>query len=272
MQSNIPWIKKAALELQLNFEILNPDNSLGVLRLSKNYYFINCSTPFNLEANARIAKDKYFTYLVFKDTVRNPKTLSFLDPNSPKKFSKFIHFPSIEKIVDETVLKLGENIVVKKNTGQRKENVFFCKNREEITKAFENIFDQNSKLYDYIALAQERIDIDQEFRVIVGFNEILLIYKKWTFEKVVVPSLHHDLENFITKMQSKLDLNFFGLDIAIDKNGKLVLIEINAAPRLDLYINKNINGEREVIDIYKNLIRKFKLSTRTDSNNFVSGK
>ncbi len=269
MTPNIPWIKLAARQMNLDFKVLDSDEGLGVLTQGiEHFYFVNCATPFNRQDLSRVAKDKYFTYLICKDLVLTPKTLIFIDPASPLTLQDYVRFNSIRDIVNESILRLGEDIIVKKNSGQRNENVFSCKSSKEIELAFIEIFNKNSSKYDYIGLAQEKVTIIKELRVIVGYGEVLLVYQKWKFTKVTDALILSRVKDFVHKIHERLELNFMGLDLAINHENQLVLIEINSAPRLEFYVREN--GASEVINIFKFVITKF-LNSRSgiNTNNLI---
>jgi glutathione synthase/RimK-type ligase-like ATP-grasp enzyme len=255
MKPNIFWIAKAANNLSIPFRFIDQDKVIGILDNNPNLYFAHCTTPFNSQSIANITKDKFFTYEILKNHINLPKTKAYLDPNIDKKFAKFLDFHSIEEIKSDILLHFGEKVMIKRNSGQRKENVFKCFNKSEIKQALHNIFNQNSKKYDNIALAQEVIDIKTEYRVFYAFGEIHLIYQKRTFEKVQDSKLKSSLEKYIQKVTELISVNFAGFDIALNDGDELILIEINSSPRLDLYIKKN-HAEQEIINIFEKILIK----------------
>lgn len=241
-------IELAANELNLEFNYCDPDKISAKVRLKEqDYYFVNYITPFNSESVAKIMKDKFLTYLLLKDKVIVPQTKAYYSPFIRDEYKDLVKFSDIEQIIDDIVKSFTFPVVVKMNSGKRKRNFKVCKSINEIKVALEAIF-SGSRFHDFIALAQEFIEIKEEYRVIVFNGKILLVYDKGTYSEL------HDYESItelVKEIHEIIPLGFCGLDIAINKKNEPVLIELNSQPRFEPYQRKN--GLDKVSELYKSI-------------------
>lgn len=252
MIPNISCLIQAAKNLNIQFETYEGSPNLIRIQKNKSHFFMNCSAPLNKEDISKICVDKEFTYKVIKNYINTPETISFFDPNA-KEFQNFIKEKSIEEMVEKVMRKFGEKVIVKMNSGKKTQNVHKCYSKNQIQKAFESIFNHKSKNYDFLALVQPMIDIEEEFRVIVYNRKVELVYKKWVFDKVEDSKLIDSLQEFVNPIFEVLDLKYGGLDIALDHQDRFWLIEINTAPRFEPFINKN--GNKEIIELDEKILR-----------------
>jgi glutathione synthase/RimK-type ligase-like ATP-grasp enzyme len=224
---------------------------LGVTPKKTPHYFIANRVPLNNSLVAAIAGDKGHSYELLHPHVQMPRTLSFLDPNVRELYQPYVKHHSIEEIISACEAEFMYPFVVKKNLGSQGIYVFKCKDKASARSAFAQVFDQHSIEYDYIALAQEYVVIEKEYRVTVLNKKIEIIYQKdnshatftgnlsplhWEGAKAVLntdPELKAKLTTFIAPIYDVLDLMYGGLDIAIDKDGKMWLFEINSHPAYD---------------------------------------
>lgn len=260
--------------LKIPYSFLDDHQNLVRVELSKPYYFINYTSPLGRHDTVRICRDKEFTYRIIKNVIQTPRTTGYLDPLCRAELRKYAKFINIAEISAAIQREYTLPVVVKRNQGTRGRNVFLCRAPEEITIALQQIFNPNAKGYDYVAIAQTYIPIHREFRVILFFEEILLIYQKnitgATFtgnlsplhwensraEQITDPMLWQQIRDFIAPLSHVLELQFSGLDIAQDFDGNWWLIEINSQPDFELFIRDN--GEAPVIEIYKKILTRLK--------------
>lgn len=252
MIRNTSCLIQAAKNLNIEFETFEGIENLLKISKNKKYYFPNCTTPLNSQDISFIALDKEFTYRTLEKVINMPETISFFDPNVQPEYQHYVREKNVDEMVEKVISKFGEKVIVKMNSGKRKTNVYKCCSHLEIKSAFEKIFDHKSKNYDFVALAQKKVDIMREFRVIVYKKKIELIYTKWTFDKVEDLELQNRLRGFLNPMFEVFDLQYGGLDIALDKENKLWLIEINTAPRFEPFAKKN--GEEDIIKLYEKIL------------------
>lgn len=270
MITNIKCLEQACKGLNIRYSFLDQNQNFLKIYLDKPYYFVNSSVPFNADSLSNIFLDKEFTYQSLKDFVRIPETVGFLDPCVDTKYQGYAHFKSIDNIADFVTNKFGDKVIIKRNRGAQGSNVFACNSIKEIESAIKQIFDQQSKYYDYVALAQPRIDIDKEYRVIVFRQEIILSYLKdisnaefignlsplhWKGSKarlVKEEGLNRKFLEFLQPIFNEMQLEYAGFDLATDKLGNIWLIEINSKPSFDIFVRDN--GETEVVSLYTRML------------------
>jgi len=271
MFTNTKCLIKACIELNINYDLIEKSNFLTIKIKSKPFYFINNAVPINSHIDAIISQDKDFTYKVLKDSIRLPKTSSYMDPNCQDKYREYLSYYSQLEILDNIIQKFKLPLIIKRNKGSIGNNVFLCKNSDEISDSINTIFNQKSKDYDYLLLAQEYIPIFKEFRVIVLNKRVELVYEKnnsnATFLGNLSPlhfigaktikqtdsELLNKIQEFINLIFEKINIPYFGADIAIDKEKNLWLIEINSKPGFEHYVKDN--GEKDIIELYKKLLK-----------------
>jgi glutathione synthase/RimK-type ligase-like ATP-grasp enzyme len=274
MVRKLELVIKACQKLDIPYETFHASQSLLRIKLDKYYYFVNNGTPFNSEAINEVFKDKEYTYLLLKDKINMPRCLGFLSPFCPKEYQQYLVYQNLAEITAEVTQNFALPVIVKKNRGFGGNHVFLAKTVEDIRGAFSEIFDVNSKNVDYVALAQEYIDIIHEYRVIVFHNEILLVYEKdksqANFTGNLSPlhwegaiALHITDETLITEIQdfiepifSEMMINYAGFDIARDADGKLWLIEINGTPGYNIFIRDN--GEDIIVTMFQTILSRFR--------------
>jgi glutathione synthase/RimK-type ligase-like ATP-grasp enzyme len=258
MLTNIEILLAACEELNIPYEILHPSQNLIRLKQGgEEYYFVNYMTPFNSASLAEIFKDKEYTYQLLNGKINTPRTLGFVSPHCEEKYKKYLSFPDIESIVLEVNKNFAFPVILKRNRGAGGNNVFLCKTIEQIKEALEIIFNVNSKDYDYVALAQEYIEIAHEYRAVFCKEKLVLLYEKdksqaefagnlsplhWEGAKakhIINPNLMSEIEDFVKPVFAEIAINYAGLDIALDKKGQYWLIEINSSPNYDIFVRDN---------------------------------
>lgn len=96
------------------------------------------------------------------------------------------------------------------------------------------------------------INHTHELRVNCWKNKVISIYNKTRYEYGALregrfkftlwkgQENHPQLIGMIEKIRSKINLDFYGLDVVLDENGKLWMLEINTAPILFPYTCKKL--------------------------------
>lgn len=272
MLTNIRVLIAACKQLDISFEILHPNGNLVRVAINdKFYYFTNSTTPFITHSISQLFKDKDYTYQLLKNRVNIPKSKAFLSPFIDNKYKNYLIFENIESIVEEIKETFFLPVIIKRNSGASGSNVFLCTNIEEVRLCIKTIFNVNSKEYDYVAIAQEYIDIVHEYRAVFFNNELLLLYEKNTSEAKFVgnlsplhwegakaihiteQTLRSAIENFVQPIFEQISVNYGGFDIAIDKNNKYWLIEINSHPNFDIFSRDN--NEQIIIEMFKKMLK-----------------
>ena len=273
MNRNIESLVIACKNLGVEYRFYHPTNNLVGVRLSgKEWLFTNWATPLNLQSAVQLCQDKDYFFNYYKELVRMPKTLSFLNPYSDAKYERYLEQKSIYEIIESVEKNIEYPLIVKKNRGSWGTNVFKVENRRELEQALLTIFNMNSASFDYVALVQEFIEIEKEFRAIFLDGEFVFAYEKIIdgaeFNDNLSP-LHWEgsRAEFLTEGEeqdaitqlckplfNKLEIAFCGIDIAKSKDGEYVLIEANSSPGFD-HIIKHQGSER-VVRLYERILKR----------------
>ncbi|MEH2273815.1 MAG: YheC/YheD family protein [Nostoc sp.] len=271
MLDNISLLLQACENLNISYEILHPAENLIKIKLNnKSHYFCNYSTPLINQAVAHLIKDKEYTYHLLNKKVKLPRTVGFLSPFCDIEYKIYLKFSTIPDIVLEIKEKFETPVIVKRNSGARGHNVFLCQNQHEIETALKEIFNVNFKKYDYVAIAQEFIDIKSEYRAVFLNKELVLLYEKdisnakfvgnlsplhWNGAKakyINEPKILSEIANFAKPVFEELDLDYGGLDIVLDQDNQYWLIEINSHPNYSIFTRDN--GEEHVFKIFEKML------------------
>ena len=271
MLTNISLVLEACRELNIPYEILHPSQNLIRIRHGgEDYFFVNYMTAFDRGSLAQIFKDKEYTYQLLKAHINTPKTLSFVSPHCEDKYQKYLSFPDIESIVLEVNKNFAFPVIIKRNRGSGGNNVFLCESGEQIKAALEIIFNVNSKDYDYVALAQEYIEITREYRAIFCKEKLVLLYEKdksqaefagnlsplhWEGAKaqhITNSRVIAEIEDFVRPVFAEMAIDYAGFDIALDTKGAYWLIEINSSPNYDIFVRDN--DRQIVVTMFKEIL------------------
>ena len=233
----------------------------------KAYSFVKAATPFNDSGTAALHADKEYTHELLRDVIRMPKTFGYLDPNIEGRFQQYLIFKTHAEIAQDAEQRISEPYVVKRTMGYGGNNLFLVSNPEEAEQAFSKVFDHHSKDYDAVALAQEFIHTQNEYRVIILNNKVEIIYERAihrdiqkAFDHYVQPEaimsiqgseVFKAIEAFLEPLFEKCQLGFAGLDVALNTEGEYCLFEINTRPGFsdEYFVGKN--GIEPLVELYK---------------------
>lgn len=271
MNVNLKSLIQACDELGVSYTISHSTQEIVELSFQQStVLFVNSTTPLNSESVVRLCFDKEFFYHFFHNTIRMPKTVAFCKPDWDK-YLEFVKEKSYAEIVNSIEKSFQYPLIVKKNRGSRGINIFKANDRNSLLVALKNIFNQNSYQFDYLALAQDYINIQTEYRVIYLNGSLMFAYEKnlenaiydgnlsplhWKNAQAILVNdndLLAEIDRFCVKLFQKMMIPFCGLDIAIDKQGIWWLIEANTAPSFKYFIQAC--GNKEVIHLYKKIIK-----------------
>jgi len=263
---NTKYLVKACEELSVPYEIL--DKNGNFLKISGEF-FVNGRMPFNNGSLDTIARDKDFTHKLLENQIQMPKNIAYINPDCDQKYSSYIQYKNLEEILDNVEENFNYPVVVKMNRGRMGIHVYKCDDRESTKKSFQNIFNQNQQNYDYIALVQEYIEIEKEYRVIWFKEEIILLYEKKCEEKNLNMSPFHneksqaifiddqekktEISQFLSSSKDLKNFEYLGIDISETKDGKKVLLEINTQPAFNFFVRDN-SGEY-LVEMYKKILK-----------------
>ena len=272
MLTNIKMLLEACKKLSVEYEILHPNENLVKVKIcDREFYFTNYSTPLIPQSVAEIFKDKQYFYQVFRDVVKMPHTKSFISPYCDEKYKEYLQFSSIDEIIVEIEKNFELPIILKRNRGSGGSNVFKCCDPQQMRKALEHIFNINSKSYDYIALAQESINIVKEYRCVCLNGEQVILYDKDFSQAEFTGNLsplhwegaiakqvrNHEtisaIAEFIKPIFQKMTIAYVGLDVALDDHGNYWLIEANSHPNFDIFIRDH--GETAIVELFEKILK-----------------
>jgi hypothetical protein len=272
MLTNIKMLLEACQNRGIAYEILHPNQNLVKVTIGdRDYYFTNYSTPLTPQSIAEIFKDKQYFYQLFHDVVPMPRTVSFISPYCDEKYREYLQFTSIAEIVAEVDREFPKPVIIKRNRGSGGNNVFKCNDIVQVQESLECIFDVCSKRYDYVALAQEPINIVKEYRCVCLNHQSLLTYDKdfsqakftgnlsplhWEgaiARSVNDPQVLEEIAKFIQPLFIKMPtINYVGLDVALDDQNNYWLIEANSHPNFDIFIRDN--GNQAIVELFEKML------------------
>jgi glutathione synthase/RimK-type ligase-like ATP-grasp enzyme len=266
MEANIRCITQAC---QLNgFEHRFIDVNKNCVLVENELYFQLNRSPFNTESMAALCKDKEFQYNLLKDQINLPKTMGFLDISSMQKYHQYLNYDSIDGIISAIEDNFSYPVVIKQNKGALGINVFCCHDSSQVKEGIKQVFNKQSRDYDYVVLAQQFIKAKMEIRVIFFDGQPVLSYERifaensfgaryWeTDEGKALPVESEELvqrcaREFAPAVTLK-GLRFVALDIIIDEQDQLHLLELNSGPQVNHFIANN--GEKPVVEMYARIL------------------
>ena len=271
MNINLQSLIQASNELGAVYKTHHSTQNVVELVLNdESYVFINWTTPLNPQSISHLCLDKVFFYHFFQDSINMPKTAGYLYPFCDQKYLQYLKEKSYQEIVNSIENQFQYPLIVKNNRGSLGHFVFQVNDRQTLFSAIESIFNRNSKTFDYVALAQDYIDIKTEYRAVYLNGALIFAYEKnienaiydgnlsplhWQGAKAILvhdKALLNQIARFCSSLFQKMMIPFCGLDVAIDKQGVWWLIEANSAPGFQHIINDGC--QKEVIDLYKKMI------------------
>ena len=272
MNVNLKALIIACEQNNIRYESLHYDGNLILVHTGRvPSLFANWTTPVNSHAISRLCNDKHYTYAALSPHMRMAKTLSFLDPDIDATYSQYLKFNSYESISDEIETQIGYPVILKKNRGWNGMNIFLVNQRTELLKKLAIMYNKKTQHYDYMVLAQETIDIRNEYRVIFYSGQLIFAYLKdnknatysgnlsplhWEGAKAVKvsePDLLTRLEYFAAPGLNALGIQYAGIDIAQAHDGTLWAIELNAAPAFDIYTRDC--GSEDIVHLFTLMLR-----------------
>jgi len=202
-----------------------------------------------------------------------PKTKSYLDPDATDEdLKKNAEFKK-QKLIAADILKNFEfPLIIKMNSGTQGRHVYKCDNKRKVLKSIKAVFKKKQKHYDSSILAQQFIEIKNEYRAILLDGEVVLLYEKVSNKKTNnLSPLHNDdgraeivndveIQNKIIEIVNnspKLkSFEWIGLDVARDSKGDWWILELNTRPGFSYFIRDN--GDEKIIEVYEKLLNRIK--------------
>lgn len=122
-------------------------------------------------------------------------------------------------------LKSGTVVARETECGHDSEGVVFCDTAEELLEA-------NAKFFT------KYVKHTNELRINVWRNKVVSIYDKinkkgtWSFNLFKGQEEHPQLVDLVNKVHERINLDWYGLDVLRNEEGKLHILEVNSAPVL----------------------------------------
>ncbi|OHU85000.1 MULTISPECIES: ATP-grasp domain-containing protein [Pseudoalteromonas] len=269
MENNIKCLTQACDAVGFEYEFIDLDQNFVRVKMDQGWqYFELNKTPFNSEVAFCVCKDKSHTYQLLKNIVRVPKTLDFLDFNVATKYSEYKHCNSVAAALVRIDEELEYPIVVKRNKGALGDNVFLCQDALETEAALKAIFNHQSKSYDYLALAQQFVATKAEYRLLCAYGEPVFAYRRgnaasafnakyWESGEQAIhvtdEALFKQLADFVAPIHNEFPMGWVGYDIIVDDKNEMYIIELNASPQFNNFIETN--SIEPVIELYKKALQ-----------------
>ncbi|MBA3678740.1 alpha-L-glutamate ligase [Candidatus Saccharibacteria bacterium] len=272
LKSNILCLVEACRKLKVKYTIDSQRGIVAVYVKPKQppLYFKRSRAPFNSAVVSEICKDKDALNSILQDSVHTPKGECYLDPDVEERYQPYRMHLSLKAIAKDAMAKLGLPLIVKPNAGSEGRNVAKCTNSREVITALAEIYNKDSADYDSLALLQEYVEIAHEYRAVAFMGTVLLVYEKdiskaqhtdnfsplhWqgaVAKHITDKSILASLQEFTSNIYSKLAIEYCGYDIAIDKTGKMWLIEANTVPMFTIFLEHN--SADLLIDMYEKIL------------------
>lgn len=226
---------------------------------------VNTNLGLLTDAEWRLFRDKYYSYLVFQSTKLMPPTWVYIDPKAEKQYAPYVIWRKNSEIEADIKKNLHLPIIIKRNSGTRGRNVFLCRREAEIGAALKKIYAKTQSEYDHVALAQTYIQPKAEYRLVVLASKLEFAYvkphHKAVFGGTIQPqlirskSLLRKLRVLVERLVSVYPLLYAGVDVVADKGGNLWVIEINGSPVYSSLIRTY--GKQPVIELFTRVIGYF---------------
>lgn len=183
------------------------------------------------------------------------ETKKLIDANIPVPSTYFASLDSIKKNARRL---FGYPYVIKSTTGKKARDTWLVNSLDEVNKLNENLIIREKEGIKFFA--QKFIATNERIRVLVIGNSAvgaLVRPTKWVKKlgmepgrKVNLSPIPKGISELAINSARAAELDISGVDILKDKEGKLFVIEANAAPSWKLIKSKcNINVERLILEL-----------------------
>jgi hypothetical protein len=203
-----------------------------------------------------------------------PNSLQFINDFTPKTiFQKIENEESINILIEKAKIFFGKSVIIKDYVKSEKhywETACFVEKSDDTEKLKQSInnfiklredtLNEGIVIREFVELkkltnhSKSGMPLSEEYRLFFFKNELLCIYNYWEEGIYSNKFLDTDIFEVIAK---KIGSNFFTMDIAKDKNGKNVIIELG-----DGQVS-GIPGNESKYDFYKKLISIIKRQNDT---------
>ena len=274
MLPHLECLISAAQRLGLRYDFIDKNNDFVKIYIKdKTLNFIKNTTSFNTEDVSKICTDKSFTRQILNNAVNMPKTVDYIDPLIAQEYKSYTKFRTYQEVAKDIEINFNFPIIIKPNSKTRGIHVYKAYNYNQILDSVQKIFNQNQINYDYVLLAQECLEIKEEYRVVVFNQSIVLNYLKdnsnavfkdnlsplhWDNSKameIIDTDFNQKVQDFINPIFEQINVVFAGLDLVIDTNGKWWLIEINTFPGFRKFLENN--PKSRLVQMYEDILKNY---------------
>lgn len=271
MNSNIQVLNKVCQKLNLNYQLHHTSQNIVEITIAeKKHLFTSFDTPLNTQSINKLCRDKDYFYQYFQNIINMPKTQAYLNPHHEGAYVRYLELNTMTHIIQSIEQYFQFPMIIKQNRGTSGKNVFKVENLQQLERSLLSIFNKNDMDFDYVALAQELIEIDKEFRVIYLHGQQQFTYEKnnqsaqftgnlsplhWEGAKAILqtePSILDAINTFCQPLFQNLMIPFCGLDVVLDTQGQWWLLEANSAPAFHQFIKSGY--EQHVMTLYERML------------------
>lgn len=164
-------IKEICAELKIKFSLLSNDWIMVLQKENKIRYIVGYKFDLNTQGTSNIVDDKFALYEILKnnDIPIIEHNILYKQTNNNDYAKGLNDYNVVTKIFKQN----NRHIVIKSNTGTCGNEVYNITHEEEIRPTLEKLFQKHHS----ISICPY-YEIENEYRIIVLKDEILLIYKK----------------------------------------------------------------------------------------------
>lgn len=271
MINNIKCLTQACDNLGISYHFIDKEkNFVGLTIAGQTLYFQLNHTPFNQEVMTSICLDKMHTYELLNLVINMPHTISFLSWEVKAAYKKYLQYKSAEDALVRIEEVFDYPVVIKKNQGSLGMHVYLCQDQATVFSSLKSIFNQASKDYDYVALAQQFVSTKEEYRLVCVYGEPVLAYRRgnaasdfnhqyWEKgeEAILIEdqAIIDELYQFVKPVFTKIELGWVGFDIIRGSDEQFYLIELNSSPQFNNIIEGS--GTPCVVAVYEKALQLY---------------
>ncbi|GAB4174706.1 MAG: hypothetical protein Fur005_36560 [Roseiflexaceae bacterium] len=273
MNTNLQLLCQACDQLGVAYRLPHTSGNLVEMQHGgRSVHFAAWTTPLNNHAISHICLDKQFFAELAAPHVPVPRTIGYFDPDNSQRYRQYAQHPSQAAIVADIAEQFDMPVIVKRNRGMRGKGVFRCGTTQDVAAAVASIFRRQSYHYDFMALAQQHIDIRDEYRVLFLDGQLQFAYEKnidqanfignlsrlhWQGARAILvedPALLARIAETFAPLFAHVPLHFCGLDVARDAEDRLWLIEANTSPGFNQVVADC--GPEPVLALYRAMLQR----------------
>lgn len=268
-------IEDACKHLGLKYEYFGTGNNTLAVQIPGfgELCFFKNKNPFNSSIALTLCNDKVLNWSFFERyQIPMPDSVPVVNPNYNQETFEYSLFKTPKELFDHAMQKWGTPFILKKAISSLSKNVHLVSTQADAELYWNEYFSNPNERNNLII--QEFV-AGREFRVVAFKGKTLLAYEKISEESLEERANHNDLnplhsgrplkitdsetlakfQPIVEDVYTKVGLNFTGLDIIIDPNGKSVVLEANANPACFFY--NSFYGREDFIKVYQECLKEY---------------